>query len=85
MAAITEQQWDLEGDWATTRNANAQKDNSLKRQVAEREGFEPSRRLPAYTLSRRAPSTTRPSLRIRGCPLGAGLAGRERRNIPIEP
>jgi hypothetical protein len=32
--------------------------------VAEREGFEPSRRLPAYTLSRRAPSTTRPSLRI---------------------
>ncbi len=31
--------------------------------MAEREGFEPSRRLPAYTLSRRAPSTTRPSLR----------------------
>src|SRR5690606_2006415 len=32
-------------------------------QVAERKGFEPLRRLPAYTLSRRAPSTTRPSLR----------------------
>ena len=32
--------------------------------MAEREGFEPSRRLPAYTLSRRAPSTTRPPLRI---------------------
>ena len=31
--------------------------------MAEREGFEPSRRFPAYTLSRRAPSTTRPSLR----------------------
>ena len=31
--------------------------------VADREGFEPSRRFPAYTLSRRAPSTTRPSLR----------------------
>ena len=30
--------------------------------VAEREGFEPSRRFPAYTLSRRAPSTTRPPL-----------------------
>ncbi len=30
--------------------------------VAEREGFEPSRRLPAYTRSRRAPSTTRPPL-----------------------
>ena len=32
--------------------------------MAEREGFEPSRRFPAYTLSRRAPSTTRPPLRI---------------------
>ena len=31
--------------------------------MAEREGFEPSRRLPAYTRSRRAPSTTRPPLR----------------------
>ena len=30
--------------------------------MAEREGFEPSRRLPAYTRSRRAPSTTRPPL-----------------------
>jgi hypothetical protein len=30
--------------------------------LAEREGFEPSRRLPAYTRSRRAPSTTRPPL-----------------------
>jgi coenzyme F420 hydrogenase subunit beta len=28
--------------------------------LAVREGFEPSRRLPAYTRSRRAPSTTRP-------------------------
>ena len=28
--------------------------------VADREGFEPSRRFPAYTRSRRAPSTTRP-------------------------
>ena len=32
--------------------------------MAEREGFEPSRRLPAYTRSRRAPSTTRPPLLI---------------------
>jgi hypothetical protein len=32
--------------------------------LAEREGFEPSRRFPAYTLSRRAPSTTRPPLRV---------------------
>ena len=28
--------------------------------MADRQGFEPWRRSPAYTLSRRAPSTTRP-------------------------
>ena len=31
--------------------------------MAERQGFEPWRRFPAYTRSRRAPSTTRPPLR----------------------
>ena len=31
--------------------------------LAEREGFEPSIRFPAYTLSKRAPSATRPPLR----------------------
>src|SRR6516162_2433118 len=36
------------------------------RAMAEREGFEPSIELPLYTLSKRAPSTTRPSLRL-GC------------------
>ena len=30
--------------------------------MAEREGFEPSIQFPVYTLSKRAPSTTRPSL-----------------------
>ncbi len=35
--------------------------------MAERKGFEPLRRFPAYTLSRRAPSTTRPPLRIQTC------------------
>ena len=30
--------------------------------LAEREGFEPSIEFPLYTLSKRAPSTTRPSL-----------------------
>ena len=34
-----------------------------KQGLAEGEGFEPPIRLPVYTLSRRAPSTTRPSLR----------------------
>src|SRR5713101_192128 len=33
--------------------------------MAEREGFEPSIEFPLYTLSKRAPSTTRPSLRAR--------------------
>src|SRR3954451_22963113 len=33
--------------------------------VAEGAGFEPAIRLPVYTLSRRAPSTTRPPLRAR--------------------
>ena len=32
--------------------------------LAEREGFEPSIRFTVYTLSRRAPSTARPSLRV---------------------
>src|SRR5215472_1177795 len=32
--------------------------------LAEREGFEPSIEFPLYTLSKRAPSTTRPSLRF---------------------
>ena len=32
----------------------------LKSHMADRQGFEPWRRLPAYTRSRRAPSTTRP-------------------------
>ena len=32
--------------------------------MAEREGFEPSKRFPVYTLSKRAPSTTRPPLQL---------------------
>jgi hypothetical protein len=32
------------------------------RELAEREGFEPSIEFPLYTLSKRAPSATRPSL-----------------------
>jgi hypothetical protein len=42
--------------------------------LAEREGFEPSIEFPLYTLSKRAPSTTRPSLRglNRSDPTGAG-------------
>ena len=32
--------------------------------MAERKGFEPLKRFPVYTLSKRAPSTTRPPLQI---------------------
>ena len=48
-------------------------------EMAERKGFEPLRRLPAYTLSRRAPSTTRPSLRAE-----AGAGCRRREALPRE-
>src|SRR5690606_13126496 len=41
--------------------------------LAEGGGFEPPIRFPVYTLSRRAPSTTRPPLRRR--PMFAGRAG----------
>ena len=36
-----------------------------RRKLAEREGFEPSVEFPLHTLSKRAPSTTRTSLRFR--------------------
>ena len=36
--------------------------------MADRQGFEPWRRSPAYTLSRRAPSTTRPPVRAASLP-----------------
>src|SRR5438874_8983855 len=38
----------------------------LERRLAEREGFEPSVGFPLHTLSKRAPSTTRTSLRLSG-------------------
>src|SRR5262252_3313366 len=40
--------------------------------LAEGVGFEPTLRFPVNTLSKRAPSATRPSLRIR-CHRGAGM------------
>ncbi len=46
--------------------------------MAERQGFEPWRRFPAYTLSRRAPSTTRPPLRwTRFCRVTLNIATRQ--------
>ena len=36
----------------------------VDKEVAEGEGFEPSIRFPAYTLSKRAPSATRPPLQV---------------------
>ncbi len=43
-------------------NADGQERTARKRALAERAGFEPAIRFPVYTLSRRAPSTTRPPL-----------------------
>ena len=52
--------------------------NNLGEALAEREGFEPSIRFPVYTLSKRAPSATRPPLQNRGgccgCPRGFSLS-----------
>ena len=36
----------------------------IQRELAERVGFEPTVRFPVHTLSKRAPSTTRTSLRV---------------------
>ena len=43
-----------------------QGEERAKNNLAERQGFEPWRRFPAYTRSRRAPSTTRPPLHATG-------------------
>ena len=56
--------------------------------MAEGEGFEPSIRLPAYTLSKRAPSATRPPLR-RSFSDGRETSGADRRRqggliIPLQ-
>jgi hypothetical protein len=37
---------------------------NVDKKMAEREGFEPSEQSPIHTLSRRAPSATRPPLRV---------------------
>ena len=50
------------GRWRTTADVR----------LAEGVGFEPTIRLPVYTLSKRAPSATRPSLRRGPCHDGAG-------------
>ena len=51
--------------------------------MAERQGFEPWRRSPAYTLSRRAPSTTRPPLREKLCRLIALGISRGEKEITL--
>ena len=51
--------------------------------MAERKGFEPSIRSPVYSLSRGAPSTTRPPLRGRRYPCD-GPGAREARRKPGE-
>ena len=55
--------------------------------MAEREGFEPSIEFPLYTLSKRAPSTTRPSLRLAGSHQNNMRRARDRRieNVARSP
>ena len=48
-----------QGTVSYPRNKNYSSFDDL---VAEREGFEPSKQFPVYTLSKRAPSATRPPL-----------------------
>jgi cyclophilin family peptidyl-prolyl cis-trans isomerase len=60
--------------------------NGTRRFVAETVGFEPTIESPLYTLSRRAPSTTRPRLRIpfgQGTPLAARLRFRKGEGFAI--
>src|SRR5262245_20540509 len=56
--------------------------------LAERVGFEPTIRFPVYTLSKRAPSATRPSLRDsptlkRLTPLYSGAPGGQAKAGPL--
>ena len=78
-------------DWIAPRNRSAPASHSWGILLAERMGFEPTRRLnTVYSLSRGAPSTTRPPLHLRRCgvfpawvnpaiPLGVG--GRTSRKL----
>ena len=58
----------VRGFGALTRShlAIAALDHPRRRRMAERVGFEPTVRFPVHTLSKRAPSTTRTSLRLSG-------------------
>ncbi len=51
--------------------------------MAEREGFEPSVEFPLHTLSKRAPSTTRPSLRTGRLVLKTGQKNTAQAALPI--
>ena len=53
----------LLSDWSIIPDKLDHSPISLDNVMAEGAGFEPAIRFPAYTLSRRAPSTTRPPLR----------------------
>src|SRR3954467_5620321 len=59
-----------------------QADKPAPSALAEGVGFEPTLRLPVNTLSKRAPSATRPPLRLRQAELGGtivAIGGRARR------
>ena len=63
-------------------------ETNAKRGMAERVGFEPTIRFHVYTLSRRAPSTARPSLRgadSSRCAIAAAAAGMRLRCSTRQP
>lgn len=73
--------WEVQKPKARTTRALFRGPGS--RALAETEGFEPSiQLLTVYTLSRRAPSTTRPYLHLCTRPVGSNVDYRERRLSP---
>jgi hypothetical protein len=54
----------MTGFYVQVQNALVRLAGGIAEYLAEREGFEPSVEFPLHTLSKRAPSTTRTSLRI---------------------
>ena len=57
--------------------------SACERDLADREGFEPSRSVNPYTLSRRAPSTARPPIRFDGTRLDAAVRRHKARTTPL--
>ena len=69
--AAQSRQHRLSGRGMTPHEMSKRYQRVAQRRMADRAGFEPAIRFPVYTLSRRAPSTTRPPVRRAAYDLGA--------------